>query len=126
MRKCSAYGDVHGRQRILGQALAGRDIQVNSQISWFMISCRPASLRPLKKAPPDTKWQRRDRLHQPLSQTIGQPHLEKQVAIVTNLMKICNDEEVFLEKFEKAFKRTFPKARQLNLFRQKKRDTDDE
>jgi len=41
-------------------------------------------------------------------------------------MKICNDEEVFLEKFEKAFKRTFPKARQLNLFRQKKRDTDDE
>ena len=65
--------------------------------------------------PPDENWQRKDRNHQWLSQDIGQPHLEKQVAVATNLMKVCDSKEEFIEKFEKAFPGTFAKGRQLSL-----------
>jgi P63C domain len=72
--------------------------------------------------PPDENWQRRDRHHQHLTPEIGQPHLEKQVAVATNLMKVCDDKDEFLEKFERAFPGTFTKAKQLNLFRKSKKE----
>lgn len=65
--------------------------------------------------PPDENWQRRDRNHQWLSEDLGQPQLEKQVAVATNLMKVCDTKEEFLEKFERAFPGTFPRSRQLSL-----------
>lgn len=65
--------------------------------------------------PPDDNWQRRSRNSQLLTEEIGQPHLEKQIAVVTNLMKVCDDKEEFLQKFEKAFPGTFPKGNQLTL-----------
>ena len=67
--------------------------------------------------PADEKWQRRNRNHQHLSQEIGQPHLEKQVAVVTNIMKVCDDKEEFMRKFERAFPGTFDKARQLSFIK---------
>jgi hypothetical protein len=65
-----------------------------------------------EKTPPDDRWQRRDRLHQHLTADIGQPHLEKQVAVATNLMKVCDDKDEFARKFERAFPGTFRKGRQ--------------
>jgi hypothetical protein len=70
-----------------------------------------------EKSPPDENWQRKDRLHQMLSADIGQPHLEKQVAVVTNLMKFCDDKEEFTTKFERTFPGTFKKARQASFMR---------
>lgn len=67
------------------------------------------------KTPPDENWQRKDRLHQWLSEEIGQPHLEKQVAVATNIMKVCDDKDEFMTKFERAFPNTFEKARQLSF-----------
>lgn len=53
--------------------------------------------------PPDEKWQRRDRNHQHLTEEIGQPHLDKQVAVVTALMRISPTKSAFLEIFSRAF-----------------------
>jgi len=60
-----------------------------------------------KRNPPEDKWQRRDRNHQLLTSDIGQPHLEKQVAVVTNLMKVCDNASEFTTKFDRAFPGTF-------------------
>lgn len=68
-----------------------------------------------QKSPSDEKCQRRDRLHQHLSEIIGQPHLEKQLAVATNIMKVCDDKEEFMRKFEKAFPGSFEKGRQLSF-----------
>lgn len=68
-----------------------------------------------KMNPADDKWQRKHRHHQLLSQDIGQPHLEKQVAVVTNIMKVCDDKAEFIRKFDKAFPGTFDKTRQLTF-----------
>ncbi len=59
-----------------------------------------------RKLPHDEKWQRDAKLHQALTLDIGNPHLEKQVAIVTTLMKISPN----WRKFEQHFKRAFPEA----------------
>jgi hypothetical protein len=56
-----------------------------------------------KKSPPDENWQRKDRLHQWLTDDIGNPHLEKQVAVVTTLMKISPNLRTFRRHFERAF-----------------------
>lgn len=68
-----------------------------------------------QKSPPDENWQRRERLHQRLSEVIGQPNLEKQVAVATNIMKVCDDKDEFMRKFEKAFPGSFDKGRQLSF-----------
>jgi hypothetical protein len=68
-----------------------------------------------EKTPPDDRWQRRDRLHQHLTPEIGQPHLEKQVAVATNLMKVCDDKDEFSRKFERAFPGSFRKGRQSSF-----------
>ena len=81
----------------------------------------PVTAELKSKSPPDDKWQRRDRLHQYLSEDIGQPHLEKQVAVSTNIMKICDDKEEFQQKFEKAFPGTFDKGKQLSFMRKLKK-----
>jgi len=75
----------------------------------------PVTAELKEKSPPNEKWQRRDRIHQFLTEEIGQPHLEKQVAVSTNIMKVCDDKEEFLRKFERAFPGTFEKGRQLPL-----------
>lgn len=56
-----------------------------------------------KKNPPNEKGQRRYRHHQWLTDNIGNPHLEKQVSVVTTLMKISPNRRVFMKHFEKAF-----------------------
>ena len=57
-----------------------------------------------KRNPPDQKWQRRHRHHQWLTNNIGNPHLEKQVAIVTTLMRVASN----WRSFERLFQRAFP------------------
>jgi hypothetical protein len=56
-----------------------------------------------KKNPPDDKWQRKHKHHQRLTEDIGNPHLEKQVAIVTTLMKISPNKRIFERHFARAF-----------------------
>lgn len=77
----------------------------------------PVTAELKSKSPPNDKWQRANRLHQHLSEDIGQPHLEKQVAVSTNIMKVCDDKEEFQQKFEKAFPGSFDKGRQLSFTR---------
>lgn len=74
--------------------------------------------------PLDENWRRKDKHHQLLSEDIGQPHLEKQVAVVTNIMKICDDKDEFTEKFERAFPGTFSKGKQLSFLPRMKRSND--
>lgn len=69
------------------------------------------------KAPPDDNWQGRIRLWKHLTPDIGNAHLEKQLAVATNIMKVCDDKEEFQQKYEKAFPGTFDKARQLSFSR---------
>jgi len=65
-----------------------------------------------RKNPPDEKWQRKHKHHQWLTQDIGNPHLEKQVAIVITLMKISSD----WRKFKRNFVTAFPEqGQQLEL-----------
>ncbi|MGE0610830.1 MAG: P63C domain-containing protein, partial [Hyphomicrobiales bacterium] len=87
----------------------------------------PAGVRQELEAlnPADENWQRRNRHHQHLTEGIGQPHLEKQVAVATNIMKVCDDKEEFMEKFERAFPGTFSRGRQLNFIRSLEKQTDD-
>lgn len=62
--------------------------------------------------PPDENWQRKARHPQHLTESLGQPHLEKQVAVATSLMTVCDDKDEFIRKFERAFPGSFPKGRQ--------------
>jgi hypothetical protein len=58
----------------------------------------------LKKLNPvNEKWQRKNRLHQYLSEDIGNRHLEKQVAVVTAIMRISPNWRSFKRSFERAF-----------------------
>lgn len=67
----------------------------------------PGVIEKLEKLnPPDAKWQRKHKHSQFLTTDIGNPHLEKQVAIVTTLMKISPNKRIF----EKHFVRAFPPA----------------
>jgi hypothetical protein len=65
--------------------------------------------------PPDENWQRKNKNSQFLTDDIGQPHLEKQIAIVTSLMTISDDREQFKRNVEKLYKGTFPDSRQGSL-----------
>lgn len=56
-----------------------------------------------KKNPPDEKWQRKQKHHQWLTDNIGNPHLEKQVAVVTTLMRISPNWSTFKRNFSRAF-----------------------
>ncbi|WP_162238954.1 P63C domain-containing protein [Methylobacterium sp. Leaf85] len=78
------------------------------------------------KAPTDSNWQRRIRLWKHLTADIGNPHLEKQLAVATNIMKVCDDKEEFQQKYERAFPGSFPKARQLSFSRKLSQTDDDE
>ncbi len=73
----------------------------------------PGVLGELRKLnPPNEKWQRKHKLFQFLSAEIGNPHLEKQVAVVTTLMRISPN----WRAFERNFQRAFPgNATQLSL-----------
>jgi len=53
--------------------------------------------------PANEKWQRKHRFSQLLTIDIGNPHLEKQVAIVTTLMKISPNKRIFEKNFARAF-----------------------
>lgn len=55
------------------------------------------------KNPPDEKWQRKYKHHQWLTNNIGNPHLEKQVAVVTTLMRISPNWSTFKRNFSRAF-----------------------
>lgn len=56
-----------------------------------------------KKCPTNEKYQRKDKLYRYLTEDVGDPHLTKQVAIVTTLMKISPSWRVFRGHFERAF-----------------------
>ncbi|MDH4122413.1 MAG: P63C domain-containing protein [Deltaproteobacteria bacterium] len=58
------------------------------------------------KNPPNEKWQRKYRHPQLLSENIGNPHLEKQVAVVTALMRGAPNWRAFM----RLFNRNFPHA----------------
>ena len=53
--------------------------------------------------PHNAKWQRKHKHSQFLTTDIGNPHLEKQVAVVTTLMKISPNKRIFERHFARAF-----------------------
>lgn len=65
--------------------------------------------------PPDENWQRKNKNSQFLTEDIGQPHLEKQIAIITSLMTVSDNREQFKRNVEKLYSGTFPEARQGSL-----------
>lgn len=56
-----------------------------------------------RKNPPTQKGTRKYKHHQWLTDDIGNPHLEKQVAVVTALMRISPDWRAFKRNFARAF-----------------------
>jgi hypothetical protein len=56
--------------------------------------------------PADSKWQRRNRMPQLLSEDIGHPHVEKLVAVVGTLFSISDSKDEFWRHYH----RRFPKA----------------
>lgn len=56
-----------------------------------------------RKNPPDANGQRRHRHHQYLTDDIGNPTLEKHVAVVTAVMRLSPDWETFKTNFQRAF-----------------------
>ena len=53
--------------------------------------------------PANKKWQRKTKLHQRLTEDIGNRHLEKQVAVVTALMRVAPNWRAFKGLFARAF-----------------------
>jgi hypothetical protein len=62
--------------------------------------------------PPNEKWQRKHKHFQLLTSDIGNPHLEKQVAVVTTLMRISPN----WRAFERHFSRAFPSGVEQTVF----------
>src|SRR6266487_4094688 len=56
-----------------------------------------------RKNPPDETGRRKHKHHQFLTDDVGNPHLEKQLAIVTTLMRISPNWRVFMAHFSRAF-----------------------
>jgi len=62
-------------------------------------------LKELKEqTPKDSKGRRKQRLHQRLTEDIGNPHLERQLAAVMPIMRLSTTWRKFKENFAKAFK----------------------
>lgn len=72
----------------------------------------PGVLQELERLnPPNEKWQRRHKHSQYLTPDTGNEHLDKQIMLVTMLMRISGSKAEFGRLFEKAF----PKNRQMEL-----------
>jgi hypothetical protein len=56
-----------------------------------------------RQNPADSKWQRRTRMTQLLTDTIGHPHVEKLVAVITALFRIADSRQQFWRLYQKAF-----------------------
>lgn len=56
-----------------------------------------------RKNPPNAKWQRKNKQFQYLSEDIGNPHVEKLVAIVTTLFRISPNKDIFWDNYARAF-----------------------
>jgi hypothetical protein len=56
-----------------------------------------------RKNPPDETGRRKHKHHQFLTNDVGNPHLEKQLTVVTTLMRISPNRRVFLNHFARAF-----------------------
>ena len=56
-----------------------------------------------ERNPHNARWQRKHKHSQFLTADIGNPHLEKQIAIVTTLMKISPNKRIFIGHFNRAF-----------------------
>ena len=57
--------------------------------------------------PADDKWQRKHKHFQYLTEDVGEPHVDKQLAAVTALLKISDKPEEFDEHFRRAFAKTY-------------------
>lgn len=68
--------------------------------------------------PPNEKWQRRSRHPQHLTEGIGNQHLEKQIAVVTALMRGASNKG----QFKRLFARNFPEGHeQTEMFNEVER-----
>jgi len=74
-----------------------------------------------KKNPADENWQRKHKHYQLLTEDIGDPHLNKQVAVVTTLMRISPN----WITFERHFSRAFPSP-QLTLIEEDMEDEEED
>jgi len=72
--------------------------------------------------PPDENWQRKNKNSQFLTESIGQPHLEKQIAVITSLLTVSDTKEQFKRHVERLYPGTFPETRQGDLFVQNSKD----
>jgi hypothetical protein len=64
----------------------------------------PGVLKELDRLnPPNTKWQRKNRMSQLLTKGIGHPHVEKLVAVNTMLFRVSDDKDQFWRNYKRAF-----------------------
>jgi len=83
-------------------------------VEWVYNKLPPGVLEELRKRnPADETGQRKHKHHQLLSEDIGNPHLEKQVLVVTTLLRISRTKRDFQRNFALAFPAP---ATQLVLF----------
>ena len=71
------------------------------------LRCPPGVLQELDRLnPPNAKWQRKNRMGQLLTKNIGNPHVEKLVAVSTMLFRVSDDKKNFWKNYKKAFPKT--------------------
>jgi hypothetical protein len=63
--------------------------------------------------PKAEKGRRKYHHHRFLSGEIGHPHLEKQVAVVTALMRVSSDWRIFMQHFNRNFRPHMPEQKDL-------------
>ena len=99
--------------------LYGREFPVNFLPRYAKIP--PGVLEELQsKNPPNEKGHRKYHHHRFLTEDIGNVHLEKQVAVVTSLIKAASNWRVFERLFARAFPPTEPE--QMGLFDEQGKD----
>jgi len=74
-----------------------------------------------RKNPTDETGRRRHKHHQFLTEDVGNPHLEKHLAVVTTLMRISPNWRVFMSHFSRAFP---PHVEQMNFDFEDEEETD--
>lgn len=70
----------------------------------------PGVLDKMRELNPSKNGQRRHKNFQFLTEDIGEPHLDKQVAVVTSLMTISDNKPMFKGVFARAFSKHFQRA----------------
>lgn len=73
----------------------------------------PGVPQKLRELNPSINGQRKHKHHQFLTENTGEPHLDRQITVVTTLMRIAQNKH----DFEALFRRAYPKSGEQQLIR---------